>query len=63
LLPAYSGTVFGTVLAAGAAGALVGPWLVGLLAQAISLEAGFSLIAGSMAIVALVYALLGPPRA
>lgn len=60
--PDYSGTVFGVVFAAGAAGALAGPWLVGIVAQAATLNLGFGLIAASMAAVALLYVFLGRAR-
>jgi FHS family glucose/mannose:H+ symporter-like MFS transporter len=61
--PRYSGTVFGLVLAAGGLGAVVGPWLVGLVAGATSVGAGLGLVAVAMVTTALVYVALGPPRA
>jgi fucose permease len=61
--PRYSGTVFGLVLAAGGLGAVVGPWLVGLVAGASSVGVGLGLVAVSMLVTALIYVALGPPRA
>ena len=57
---AYSGTVFGVIMGAGAAGALVGPWLIGLIAEATTISLAFGLVAASLMGTALIYARLGP---
>jgi FHS family glucose/mannose:H+ symporter-like MFS transporter len=47
--PQYPGTVFGLVMAAGALGAMAGPWAVGTLAEATSIESAFWLVPLAMA--------------
>ena len=57
--PEYSGTVFGLILATGALGAVVGPWLVGVVSSATSVSLGLGLTAAAMLVTALIYVLLG----
>ncbi|NLE44551.1 MAG: MFS transporter [Chloroflexi bacterium] len=60
--PRYSGTVFGLIMAAGAAGAVIGPWAVGAVAEAVTLEAALWLVAATMGLTGVIYMILGSPR-
>jgi FHS family glucose/mannose:H+ symporter-like MFS transporter len=61
--PRYPGTVFGLVLATGSAGAVLGPWLIGAIAEALNLSIGLAVIALAMLATGLIYLGLGPSRA
>ena len=57
--PRHSGTVFGLIMAAGAAGSLVGPWMMGSVAEATTINLAFGLVVLSMLGTTLIYARLG----
>jgi len=55
-----SGTVFGVVMASGALGAIVGPWSLGVLAEATRLDVALGLIAVALLGTGLIFHRLGP---
>jgi fucose permease len=61
--PQHPGTVFGLVLATGSAGAVLGPWLIGTIAEAANLSFGLAVVALAMLATGGIYLGLGPSRA
>jgi FHS family glucose/mannose:H+ symporter-like MFS transporter len=60
--PQYSGTVFGLVLAAGSGGAVLGPWLIGAVAERTTMGIALVIVALAMLATGLLYVWLGPSR-
>jgi fucose permease len=57
--PRYSGTVFGLIMAAGAAGAMAGPWALGIIAEETTISSAFWLVVFLMLGMAIIYLILG----
>jgi FHS family glucose/mannose:H+ symporter-like MFS transporter len=58
--PEHSGTAFSLIMAAGACGALIGPWLMGVVAELSTIRLAFWLIAAAMFANILIFLRLGP---
>jgi fucose permease len=61
--PQYQATVFGLVLAAGSVGAVLGPWLVGSIAESASLSVALAVVALTMLATGVIFVGLGRSRA
>jgi len=60
--PQYTATVFGLVLATGSSGAVLGPWLIGSIAESSSLTVALAVVALTMFATGGVFLGLGPSR-
>lgn len=60
--PQYPGTVFGLVLATGSMGAVVGPWLIGSIAESTTMTVALAVVALAMLLTGGVYLGLGRSR-
>ena len=60
--PRYPATVVGLVLAAGSSGAVLGPWLIGSIAESASLTVALGVVASTMFATGCMYVLLGSSR-